>query len=65
MAIEVYLNKVGFPKIGSLNERSKLPGIGEKITIDEAANPTGKKYEVTEVKKDNEDNIHIYVNSLK
>lgn len=64
MVIEVFLNKVGFPKIGSLNDRAKLPGIGEKIILDEL-NHTGKKYEVTEVKKDNENNIYIYVNSLK
>lgn len=64
MTIEVFLNRIGFPKIGSLSDKDDLPGIGEKITLNEN-NSEGEKYEVTEVKKDNDNTIHIYVNSLK
>ncbi|MFI5359383.1 MAG: hypothetical protein ACHQYO_04975 [Halanaerobiales bacterium] len=61
MTIKVYLNKIGFPEIAELPELERLPGIGEKITLEE-----NKRYEVTEVKKDPEnDEIYIYVNTAR
>ena len=61
MTIKVYLNKIGFPEIAELPELERLPGIGEKITLEE-----NKNYEVTEVKKDPEsDEIYIYVKTVK
>lgn len=61
MTVKFFLNKIGFPEIAELPELEKLPGIGEKITLEE-----NKNYEVTEVKKDPEsDEIYIYVNTVK
>lgn len=64
MTIEIYLNQIGFPKIAELANRDDLPGIGEKISLEESKLNT-KNYEVTEIKKDNkQDTIYIYVNSI-
>lgn len=64
MTIEIVLNKLGFPKIAELEDQEDLPGIGEKIILDD--NTDSKPFEVTEVKKDTKENkIYIYVNSVK
>lgn len=65
MTIEVFLNQIGFPRIAELPDQEELPGIGEKITLKEDS-PDAKTYEVTEVKKDTEENkVYIYVNTVK
>ncbi|WP_041605770.1 hypothetical protein [Halothermothrix orenii] len=64
MSVNVYLNKMGYPKIAEMRNINDIPGIGEKIKINTGQYHTGD-FEVTEVRKDNNDNINIFVNRLK
>lgn len=64
MTVKVCLNKIGFPEIAEIPFLEKLPGIGEKLVLEEDS-PEAQAYEVTEVKKDPEDDlIYIYVNTV-
>ncbi|MTI58468.1 MAG: hypothetical protein FH762_00480 [Firmicutes bacterium] len=63
MTVQVYLNKIGFPKIAELQNTDNLPGIGEKISLHINNNQKKEKFEVTDVKKD-ADKTYIYVNPV-
>ena len=50
MTVKVWLNKIGFPEIAKIPFLEELPGIGEKLVLEEDS-PEAQAYEVTEVKK--------------
>ncbi|QTL97653.1 hypothetical protein GM661_06470 [Iocasia frigidifontis] len=63
MTVQVYLNKIDFPKIAELQNTDNLPGIGEKISLNIDNNQERNEFEVTDVKKD-ASKIYIYVNPV-
>jgi hypothetical protein len=63
MIVKFLLNRIGYPLVAELAELNELPGPGEKITLN--SDSKSVQYEVTEIKRDTEDDsIYIYVDTV-